>query len=60
MGSTEAIVALAADDDGVALLRRAVDASGASVLHAAAQCGRVSCIEALLTLGVDPTYTSTI
>ena len=60
MGSTEAIMALAADDDGAALLRHAVDASGASVLHAAAQCGRVSCIEALLTLGVDSTCTSTI
>jgi hypothetical protein len=60
MGSTEAIIALAADDDGAALLRHAVDASGASVLHAAAQCGRVSCIEALLTLGVDSTCTSTI
>ena len=50
-------MALAADDDGAALLRHAVDASGASVLHAAAQCGRVSCIEALLTLGVGSTCT---
>ena len=44
---------LTADDEGKALVRASVDATGATPLHAAAQCGRLSCVVALLALGVD-------